>query len=410
MIEKKNILWNMIGSLTFAFATMYFTIIVARMLGDAESGMFSFAFIVGQQFYALAHFGMRSYMVTDIDGEFSFKEYLQAHYVTCGLTVLGGIGFLLITGYTMEKALLVFLLIFYKMLDGFADGYEGEFQRRGRLYLSGYSLTFRTLISGAVFTIALAVTKNLIAASAGAVISGLVGIACFNLLPMKKLEGVDWSFRPSRWWRAVLACLPIAVATFMDAYVFSAAKYGVNSYISDEASLYFQALFLPATIIPLLALFVIRPFVTQLAYFWGQKQYQRFLKMVAVIAFVLATLSVGVLLGGYFLGIPVLNIIYGRDFTPYLWPFMIIILGGAFNAMNYLFNQILVVFRKQSRLVLIYGIGSLAALVITKPMILAYGMIGGAWSYCILMILQMLLFAGITCSQYVTLKKRKETE
>ena len=57
----------------------------------------------------------------------------------------------------------------YKVVDGYADVYESEFQRQGSLYLTGKSNFFRTIFSVAVFTVTLAVFDQLIFACTAAV-------------------------------------------------------------------------------------------------------------------------------------------------------------------------------------------------------------------------------------------------
>ena len=79
-----------------------------------------------------------------IDGEFWFGDYLYHRCLTCGVALLAGAGYLLVCGYSIQKAGTLFLLVCYKVIDGFADVFESEFQRAGHLHLTGKSNTFRT--------------------------------------------------------------------------------------------------------------------------------------------------------------------------------------------------------------------------------------------------------------------------
>ena len=60
-------------------------------------------------------------------------------------------------------------MVCYKVIDALADTYEAEFQRSGRLYLTGKSNTFRTLLSVFSFLGVLTMTKDLVTACAVAV-------------------------------------------------------------------------------------------------------------------------------------------------------------------------------------------------------------------------------------------------
>lgn len=140
--------WNMLGSFLYAFASMVLTMAVVQIVGDEKGGIFTFAFTAfGQQMFTVAYFGIRPFQITDVENRYPFGDYLRLRFVTSGAALAIGIGFILVNGYDAEKAWMVFLMVCYKVIDGFADVYEAEFQRSGRLYLTGKSNTFRTLLS-----------------------------------------------------------------------------------------------------------------------------------------------------------------------------------------------------------------------------------------------------------------------
>lgn len=94
--------------------------------------------------------------------------------------------------------MVIFLLIGYKVIDGFADVYETEFQRIGRLYLTGKSNTFRTILSVGVFFAVLVLTpgKNLLLACMMALLAQLVGLYVFDIAVLGRYR-IDyrWSKR-----------------------------------------------------------------------------------------------------------------------------------------------------------------------------------------------------------------------
>ena len=89
---------------------------------------------------------------------------------------------------TVKKAV-VMLMVCYKVVDGFADVYESEFQRNGKLYLTGKSNTFRTLLSVGCFLLVILVTKNLILACVVAVFAQILGFLLFNQLLTRRTSG-----------------------------------------------------------------------------------------------------------------------------------------------------------------------------------------------------------------------------
>ena len=106
--ERDNMLWNISGSFS-CFASMVLSFLVMRIIGKEQGGIFSFGFsTIGQQMFILAYFGIRPFQVTDGNGQFRFGDYLHHRYVTCALALAAGGVWLLVSGYTMEKAAVIF--------------------------------------------------------------------------------------------------------------------------------------------------------------------------------------------------------------------------------------------------------------------------------------------------------------
>ena len=65
-VEQRNVLWNMLGSLSYAMVSMCIGIAVSFILGATLGGIFFFAFsTLGQQLYILSYFGIRPIQITD---------------------------------------------------------------------------------------------------------------------------------------------------------------------------------------------------------------------------------------------------------------------------------------------------------------------------------------------------------
>ena len=217
--------------------------------GDASGrrgtrGIFAFGFsTVGQQMFLLAYFGIRPFHITDGTVQYRFGDYLHHRYLTCTAAMLLGLLRLTVSGYRAEKAAIIFLLIGYKVIDGFADVYESEFQRNGRLYLTGKSNTFRTILSVGVFLITLTVGKNLAVACVAAVCGQAVGVYLFDVIVLRCLEGVDYSRRKGSLRELTMSTILLFVSVFLDFYIFSASKYAIDAHMNDAASGYFNVIF-----------------------------------------------------------------------------------------------------------------------------------------------------------------------
>ena len=308
--EKQDIVWNMVGSFCYAFASMVLSFLVMRLAGEDKGGIFAFGYSTfGQQMFILAYFGIRPFQITDRGGDYRFGDYLRHRYVTCGAAVAAGLGYLMIAGYTAEKSAVVFLLVCYKVADGFADVYESEFQRNGSLHLTGKSNTFRTCLSVGTFLTILVGSGSLTAACFGAVAAQAVGILLFDAVILRHLKGVDYKWSPDRLVPLTKETGLLFVSVFLDFYVFSAAKYAIDANLDDGASGYFNMIFMPTSVINLAAGFVIRPVLTDLTDAWNKKDLKRFSGKLVSICRVIGALSILALVLAAGLGRPVLWIL-----------------------------------------------------------------------------------------------------
>lgn len=410
-LEKRNMSWNMLGSFLYAFASMALTMAVVQIVGDEKGGIFTFAFTAfGQQMFTVAYFGIRPFQITDVENRYSFGDYLRLRFVTSGAALLIGIGFILMNGgYTAEKAWVVFLMVCYKVIDGFADTYEAEFQRSGRLYLTGKSNTFRTLLSVGSFITVLLATRNLVLASAVAVAAQVAGVLLFDVAIIRGLENIDWSWDKKACEDLVRSCILLFFSVFLDFYIFSAAKYAIDGNLDSAAQAVYGAIFMPTSVINLVAGFVIRPFLTKLSLYWEMREFEQFGGVIGRIFLVILGLTVLAVGGAALLGIPVISLLYPNlreALASCRLPLVMIILGGGFNAWMNLFYYTLVIMKRQRRIFGGYVLVFLVAVAISPVFVRNGGILGGAASYLILMALLAGSFGLMTMVGYWKVKRR----
>lgn len=401
-LEKENMIWNMTGSFFYAFASMVLSFLVLRIAGEEQGGIFSFGFsTVGQQMFLLAYFGIRPFHITDGTNQYRFGDYLHHRYVTCAMALLLGAGYLACIGYSWQKAQIIFLLIVYKVIDGFADVYESEFQRQGCLYLTGRSNTFRTILSVGVFLATLVSGAGLFAACAAAVLGQIAGVVLFDIVVLRELKRVDYGWSAKQGVSLTASSILLFVSVFLDFYIFSAAKYAIDAHLGDAASGYFNVIFMPTSVINLAAGFVIRPFLTYLTDCWNEHRFSDFKKKLLTIMAVIGGLTVLAVGGTVVLGRPVLALLewlLGKSYSgtlTALWPaFIMIVLGGGFYAVLNLYYYALVILRRQKLIFGIYAVLTVLAAILAPRLTVALGIFGASFAYLILMIVMAAGFVG----------------
>ena len=403
---ENDVLWNALGSMMYALASMILAFFVLRLLGEKEGGIFGFGYsTLGQQFFILAYFGIRPFHITDMRGEFSFREYLGFRNLSTALSVFFALLFLLYQylegNYTAEKSAILFFLCLYKILDGYVDVYESELQRRGKLYKTGQSLFFRTLFAVVLLLITLLLTKNLFL---GVILMNLCQLFCFYffcLSPLKKTVaiGEERHFSFSAGKSLLQESFFLFISVFLDFYVFSSSKYAVDAVMGSSFSGIYNLLFMPSNFIYLLANFIIRPALPRLAALWQEgktgdfrKEEGSLMKKVLLLSFVLLILAV--LLSP--LALWILERLLGETFygkmTVERFSFCLLILGGCFYALANLEYYLLVTKRRQKKIFAGYLIASVLSFLTADYMLESGGFFFGSLQFAGMMLFLFLFF------------------
>lgn len=412
--ERRNIIWNMVGSLIYAGSSMILTALVNHLIGPEQGGIFGFAFSAfGQQMFLVAYFGMRPLQSTDVDRAYTFGEYRRVRLYTCVSAVLIGIvyiftnTYLIPEGYSRQKTLVVLLMVIYKVLDGFADVYESEFQRDGRLDLTGKAMAYRTVLSVVMFLGALAATQNLVFSCVIAVAAQAAGILLFDWNTMKIVPGVTMTRRAGKSRTLIDEAFLLFLSVFLDGLIFSMAKYAVDARMTSTDSAIFVAVFMPTSVINLTANFVIRPFLTKMSYQWEEKKFDEFERDLKKLLAVIAILTVVALAGAWAIGVPVLSVISNVELAPYKSGLLYIVLGGGFFAVMNLFYYVLVIMKCQRRIFFGYVPVCFLSAVLSFTLVRIGGINGGAFSYMLEMLILMACFMGQALYVFRRMKKRQ---
>ena len=421
---KKDFFWNTVGSGIYALSSMFLAFAAMHIAGAEDGGIFGFGFSTfGQQMFIIAYFGIRPFHITDSAYEFSYKDYKSARRITV-LTAIAAallyLGFMTFTGsYSLHKAAIVMLLALYKTADGLADLYESECQRCGRLWIGGKELAVRTVISSAALIAALILIRDMLTACAIAVIVQYICIAVFKCYTEKYVfdskRDTSKEYNGSRAYASLLrSTVLLFLSVFVDFYIFSAAKYAIDRYLTDADNGIFNILFMPTSVIYLAANFIIKPYMTRLSAIYELKRYDEFDSVLKKLLIAVMALSAAAVLGALILGKPVLIILeyllgsgYEGALSSKHMIFVCIILGGCFYAVSNLFYYILVIMRRQKLIFAIYCVVAVLAFILSSYAVREYGITGAAVIYPCYMLIATLGFA-ISC-RYFTLKVLTDT-
>ena len=166
----------------------------------------------------------------------------------------------------------------------------------------------------------------------------------------------------------------------------------------------FNIILMPATFIYLLAGFILSPFMVEISKEIEKKEYDKSKKRVIKIISIILLLGIISLIGCYYCGIPILNIIYGIDLTAYKFGFLIIILGSIMYSISVAISTILIAYRELKIQTIISLVLSILSYLICNILVKKLSITGGCYAYLIVVSLRALIYIILFLS---VIKKRK---
>ena len=393
---RKNFIWNILGTGLNAFNSLFFMIAVTRINGVDNAGIFTIAFSTACIIYVVGVYAGRIYQVTEPDKSITDKEYIINRIITTILMIILVILFSVIRGYNIFKSTIFLLLTTYKALEAFSDVIYGILQKNEKLDIAGKSLFFKSLISVIVFVVTDLSTKNMIVSIISIILVSLLILIFYDLkngfkfidlkLPVKK-ENILKIFKAGFFTFAI---------SFLGLYLLNVPKYAIDSYLENNYQTIFGIIVMPATVIGLVAQFLIHPYLNKIVTLYEEKNLKKLNKLaIKLIVYIIGVGALSSILA-YFVGTQVLGLIYGLDLSAYRLGLLIIIIASTLYTIGVIYSSILTAVRETFSQFIIYIVMSFFAYFVAN-ICTRVGQINGAIiSYFLIMAMQFLIYTIYT--------------
>lgn len=389
---KKSYFWNTLGSGLNSFNSLFLLILVTRINGIKDAGLFTFSFATACMFYVIATYAGRTYQVTENEKDINDNEFIMHRIICSVVMIIVSIFFCLINHYSKYKFIIFSLLCLFKCSEAISDVFYGILQKNNKLDIVGKSLFFRSLLDVIIFGIIDYVTNNLIISCISMIIVNIIFLIFIDSKLGLKFKD---DFKIVSFF-AVKKIFVLGFFTFgfsfVANYLVNAPRYAIDSIMSEDFQTIFGIIVMPASIIMLINQFIIQPIITTIKKYYNERNKKEFLKIIFKVIF--ATFIVGVIaiIGAYFLGVPVLDFMYHLDLSKYKYDLLLIIFGATLYTVASVLSNGLIVLRKTKVQLGIYVITSIFAFVISYKLVDLFGFNGAVYSYLSIMILLLLLY------------------
>lgn len=335
-IFLKNFIWNILGTGLNSFNSLFFLIIVTRINGTNDAGIFSIAYSTALILYTIGLYSGRLCQVTDIENKVKDKDYIVNRVITCVLMIVIAVIFVLLKQYTPYKMGIFILLCVYKATEAFGEILYGIMQKNELLYRSGQSLTIKSLGGLVIFLSVDALTHNLIFACSSIIVLNVLVLIGFDFFGIcKKL--INW--KDTLNWKNVGKIFKseffVFANSFAGIYVLNAPKYAIDTYLTEDIQAIFGYIMMPATVINLFTQFIFMPYLNKLRELYEQKNMKAFKGIAFKIKMAVVAFGICATLAAFLIGPEVLSLIYGEELRPYRMNLTVILASYILYGVSY---------------------------------------------------------------------------
>lgn len=344
--QKKDYIWNSIGSFLQSAISPILLIVITRLNGVGDSGLFSFAMSLSVVFWAISLWGGRTYQVSDVKKEFSSGDYIVVRFISSLIVAVFSISFCILSGYDLIKTELIMVLVSFKILESIADSIYGVLQIHNKLYIVGISLTMKSVFGFMIFAIVDILTKNIVYGALSIFIVNIAVVIFYDIPLMKHVESVGLTKKNiMQAGKIMKKTAEVFVVVFLTMFSLNIPRYFLDKYHYDQIG-YFGIMAMPITLLTLFISFVLQPNVVNLSELLKKKKIKEFTKIVSKIDFITFTLGILFVVSSYLIGVWVLNTVFGIDINNFRIDLTIMVIGAVANAFVSIYVNLLIILRR----------------------------------------------------------------
>lgn len=342
---KQSILWNSWGSIVYLAVQWLQTVLVTRLLGYEDAGVFSLAMSVTNIFYAISLYGMKNFQISDIDEKYTAGNYLLSRVVTGGGAFFLCTIFTLVNQYDLKQTTCIVAYMLFKLSEAFFDVFTGFYQKHWRMDVMGKSLIIRAVLMLFVFPTVIWITKDLLIAIIVMSVAVFWVIIFYDFKRVKSLEIIEYKKNAHQIKALLFECFPLGVYLVLSTSIGSIPRYFLEIYQGTEKLGIYASVATPTLIVQMAATYVFNPMVTVLAESYNKKEKDKFVKTLRQCVLTTIVVSVAAIIGAKIFGRLGLKILYGESVLEYEYLLIPLIVCTVTTAFVWLFCAVLTVFR-----------------------------------------------------------------
>lgn len=342
-----NVLWNTFGCAFYQGCQWVITVLVVLLSSDySNSGILALAMSIGNVFFGLATYNMRTYQISDVNNVNSADNYAAMRIVTIlGALALCGC-YALVTSGSAGAFLSIAAYLLFKSDEAFANVLYGIDQKAQRMDFIGKSQIIRGFCSVLSFSLVLYSTDELPLAIM------VMGVACmivsllFDLRKSSELAGFLHPHIEARRLRSLLrSCFPSVCSIVISGLVVTVARQLFYFKYGDSALGIYATVATPSVLIQVLANNLYSPMLVSIADAFASGDHKTTARKMTKLACAVLVVGLVVSCGLALVGEPLLTFVYGAEISEYAYLLFPALIVTTLMAIAYLLSDLLIIIR-----------------------------------------------------------------
>ena len=229
---KKAVTLNTVSVFIYFFAQWLLTIVLTRISGYKDSGLFTLAVSFTNIFCYLSNAGVRNVQISDTSRKTEKNVYFSTRFLTSALSILLFAITIAFVRYDELSVKCCITMMIFKIFESYRDVLMGELQLQNRYDLIARSYIMKSILIVLAFVVALFIGLSLpLSILSMAVAYGGV-LFLYDFRKLKIYRDFAWNIDGSK--ELLMISFPLTVSTILDAVILFIPKHFVEILLGSE--------------------------------------------------------------------------------------------------------------------------------------------------------------------------------
>lgn len=392
----QNAAYNTVGSIFYCFCQWATTLLVVRMFDGYEAaGIFQLAISITNIFYAVSHYNIRVYQVSDVKGEFSSGEYTGLRAVTCAVALLLCAVYAIALKYPVKTVLCIIVYMVFKLNESFSDVLHGVDQKFSRMDYVGISYIIRGFVMIVSFAAAIKLSNDILFSTTVMAVLTTAVVFIYDVNKTRKLEDIRPIFNFAVIKKMLIKCLPMVLASASFTAIVTVPRQYLESMFGETVLGYYATVATPIVVIQVFATSIFNPMLTSLSEDYAARNTKKLCSAFAKTALFILAFTAAAYIGVALLGEFALVLLYSESIREYTYLMYAIVGCTSLYTVCWFLTSTLTVMRRL-KTITVFSIASLAlAVACARPFINAFYMNGVSFTVLLCYSVYALLSLGV---------------